>query len=223
MATEVIDYRAVLADLEAKRTAIDSTINGLRQMLNLGAEQTMGGASASNGERRDQATQVRFDSFFRMSLPAAITKFLEMATVPQSVSEITRAILEGGFKTTSKNLMPIVGSNLSRMKTAGEVVNVDGKWGLSIWYPAARQQQAATKPKGRKRGRPKSAESPKSTTTPETPDEAPKRKLTRQQIEIIKELHDDGKSNGDIAKELGISNIEVWRVLRPPKNPAATV
>ena len=48
MATE-IDYSAVLADLEAKRSAIDSAIAGVRQMLNLGAEQ---GVALSN-EKKD--------------------------------------------------------------------------------------------------------------------------------------------------------------------------
>src|SRR5260221_4548799 len=52
-------------------------------------------------------------------------------------------MVDGGFPTTSKNLMPNVGSNLSRMKSAGDLANVQGKWGLAAWYPAARQQQAA--------------------------------------------------------------------------------
>jgi hypothetical protein len=124
-----IDYGAVLADLEAKRAAIDATITGIRQMLNLGAEQTVGGPTSN--ERRDTSSAIRFDMFFRMSMPAAIVKFLEIARAPQSVSEVTAALLAGGFKTTSKNLMPIVGSNLSRLKTAGETVNVEGKRGLA--------------------------------------------------------------------------------------------
>jgi hypothetical protein len=111
MGTE-IDYGAVLVDLEAKRLAIEAAIAGVRQMLNLGAEQ--GTATPSTLERQEQATQVRFDSFFRMPMPAAITKFLEIAKSPQSVSDVTTALLNGGFKTTSKNLMPSVGSTLSR-------------------------------------------------------------------------------------------------------------
>ena len=35
MASEVIDYEAVLADLEATKAALDSAIAGIRQMLSL--------------------------------------------------------------------------------------------------------------------------------------------------------------------------------------------
>ena len=34
-----IDYNAVVADLEAKRSAIDTAIAAMRQMMNLGADQ----------------------------------------------------------------------------------------------------------------------------------------------------------------------------------------
>jgi hypothetical protein len=136
--------------------------------------------------------------------------------------------LEGGFKTTSKNLMPIVGSNLSRMKSAGEVVNIDGKWGLSVWYPAARAQ-AASKPKAKTlvRAKPPSKarpqQTPASTPTSSQPNAGSgKPKATvPEAIERMKALHAAGKSNGDIAKELGLSNIEVWRALKPKKADAA--
>ena len=154
MASEGIDYKAVLADLEAKESAIKAAKEAIGRVIAVGADQGVGATTATT-PRPDQQTSVRFDSFFQMSLPAAITKFLEMSKCPQTVSDMTKALLDGGFKTTSKNLMPIVRSNLSRMKSNGEVVNIDGKWGLSAWYPAARTVPA--KPKGKKRGRPKKA------------------------------------------------------------------
>lgn len=200
MATE-IDYGAVLADLEAKRAAIDGAIAGVRQMLNLGAEQAVG--TAPTAERKEQPAAVRFDAFFRMSMPAAITKFLEMSKAPQSVSDLTKALLDGGFKTTSKNLMAIVGSNLSRMKSAGETVNVEGKWGLASWYPAARNLDVAAKPKGRKRGRPKGSTKP----TPEL-------------VEQIKRLQAAGKKPGEIATEVGLHRLTVGRILKPRKAAA---
>jgi hypothetical protein len=220
MASEMIDYNAVLADLEAKKTAIDAAISGVRQMLNLGAEQGIGGPVPS-GERRDQPSSVRFDSFFQMSLPAAITKFLEMSKCPQTVSDMTKALLDGGFKTTSKNLMPIVGSNLSRMKSNGEVVNIDGKWGLSAWYPAART--APAKSKGKKRGRPKSGKTKAAQTdAPKTEPKASASKPTAEQIERMKTLQATGKKPGEIGKQLGISTLTVWRTLKPNSPKAAT-
>jgi hypothetical protein len=47
MALEPINYEAVLADLEAKRTAIDGAIAALRQVLSLGTE-----VSAVGGQPR---------------------------------------------------------------------------------------------------------------------------------------------------------------------------
>lgn len=214
MGTE-IDYGAVLADLEAKRAAIDAAIGGVRQVLNLGAEQTVG-TQVSN-ERRDTSGAVRFDSFFRMSMPAAIIKFLEIAKVPQSVSEVTAALLAGGFKTTSKNLMPIVGSNLSRLKAAGDAVNVEGKWGLASWYPAARKADTTAKKNGRRRGRPKGSAKAKADKPSATPETGP------GADDQIRHLHAAGKTYREIAQELGVSRAVVWRALKGgrPEGPAA--
>ena len=120
-----IDYAAVLADLEAKRSDIDNAIAGVRQLLNLGTDPNV------SPTMRERADQLRSDSFFRMSLPAAILKFLDMAKCPQSASEVMTALLSGGFKTTSKNFTPLVSSNLSRLKANGELVNVEGKLGMA--------------------------------------------------------------------------------------------
>jgi len=218
MANE-IDYSAVLSDLEAKRAAIDSAIAGVRQMLNLGAEQGVGGSASRTIERREQPTSVRFDSFFRMPMRASIIKYLEIATVPQSVSEVTSALLAGGFKTTSKNLMPIVGSHLSRLKAAGEAVNVEGKWGLASWYPAARKAELTAK-KGKKRGRPKGSKAQPTPTTakPDAPKEAPTSKLTaEEQNARIKALYADGKKAGEIATEVGLHRLAVGRILKQIK------
>jgi hypothetical protein len=162
-----------------------------------------------------------------MPMPRAIVKFLEMAKTPQSVSDVTKALLDGGFKTTSKNFMPTVGSNLSRMKTTGELVNVEGKWGLALWYPAARRADQTAPPKeGRKRGRPKG----KKTATPSDQSEPAKERtkltLTEGQSERIERLYAEGKSLNEIAKELGVHHLKVmnskmWRSLHPPKQDQA--
>jgi hypothetical protein len=132
MPSEGIDYTVVLANLEAKRTAIDSAIGAVRQILNLGAEQ--GVAAAASEKKKELGTDVRFDSFFGMSVPDAIRKFLAMSKRSQALSDICRALQEGGLPTTSKNLMGVVGPTLSRMKSAGELISVKRRWGLSEWY-----------------------------------------------------------------------------------------
>jgi hypothetical protein len=176
MATE-IDYSAVLADLEEKRAAIDSAIAGVRQMLNLGAEQGVGGGASTTNERGAQPPSVRFDSFFRMSMPAAI------------------------------------------IKLAGETVNVEGKWGLASWYPAARRAELNAKPKqGRKRGRPKGSGKIKAAKATEAKaDKAAAPKPTAEQIERIRKLDDAGKKPGEIAKEVGLHHFSVMGVLKSKK------
>ena len=216
MASETIDYAAVLADLEAKKAALESTIAGLRQMLNLGAEQSASGSGAEQ-----TPTEVRSDTFFRMTMPDAIVKFLEIVKRPQTLSEITKALEDGGLPTTAKNLMPIVGSNLSRMKTSGEVCQPQqGKWGLALWYPAASRQAAATKPKGKKRGRPKGSKTKPAANpaaTPKTEQKAAALKLTPEQIAKIKALHVAGKKPGEIGKEVGVHHFTVMSILKPKK------
>jgi hypothetical protein len=223
MATESIDYAAVLADLEAKKAALESTIAGIRQMLNLGAELSGGGAP----DRKEQTpAEVRSDTFFRMTMPDAIVKYLEIAKRPQTLSEITKALEDGGLPTTAKNLMPIVGSNMSRMKSAGELCQPQqGKWGLAAWYPAASRQAVAAKPKTKKRGRPKAlktamAVKAKASTAEQKTAGA---KLTGEQIARMKTLQAAGKTVGQIAKELGVHQFNVYRVLKPKSPEEATV
>ncbi len=220
MAGETIDYAAVLADLESKRAVIDNMIAGARQMLNLGVDQ--GTTAQSSGGRSEQApTKVQFDSFFRMTMPDAITKYLEIAKRPQTVSEITKALREGGLPSSAKHLMPLVGSRLSGMKKAGEVANVQGKWGLASWYPAVSRQAAMTKSKGKKQGRPKASKTKpaatKSADPPKPEPKAPASQLTPEQNARIKALHAAGKKPGEIATEVGLHRLAVGRILKRMK------
>jgi hypothetical protein len=203
MAMETVDYAAVLADLEAKRAALDSAIAAVRQLLNLGTEQ---GSSGSPGQQKREQV-VRFDSFFQMTVPDAIRKFLTITTQPQTLSEITKALEQGGLKTTSKNLMGIVGPTLSRMKKAGDVLPIQGKWGLAEWYPAARKEVA--KSARAKRGRPKK---PKGKLNADF--KTSSSKPTSEQIDQIKRLNASGKKLSEIAKEVGLHHFTVMRVIK---------
>jgi hypothetical protein len=207
-----IDYSAVLADLEAKRAVLDNSIAGIRQMLNLGVEQNPP-APGAGVDRTDQpATRVQFDSFFRMTMPDAVVKYLEMSKRPQTVSEITKALQEGGLPTTAKNLMPLVGSRLSRMKSAGEVANVQGKWGLAAWYPAARTQ--ATGKSTKRKSHTKKTKREGKPVTPNMEQKTPASKFTPEQLAQIKKLHEEGKRPGEIAKEVGLHHFAVMGVLK---------
>jgi hypothetical protein len=219
MASETIDYVAVLADLEAKRTAIENTINGLRQMLNVGADQSVGAPSAGTA-RKEQPTEVRFDTFFGMSTPDAIRKFLSIAKRPQLSSEIAKALQDGGLPTTSSNMAGIVAPTLSRMKTAGDVMPIQGRWALAEWYPAGARERLEALEKGKAKKIKKRAKGKKSaekqvtdTATAPVQTDQPK-KPTEEQIARIKVLHAAGKKAGEIAKETGVHVFNVTRILK---------
>ena len=218
MANE-IDYNAVLADMEAKRAALDSAIIGIRQWLSLGgSSEDSQGASSVFFEKKPETPELKFDTFFGLSIPDAIRKFLGMMKRPQSVSDITKALHTGGLTTTSKNLLTTVGSTLSRLKQVdGDLVSVQGKWALRQWYTGMRDEKVAKGTKvARRRGRPPKAVAAKD-TNPRAAQRPPSSKPTPEQIEQIKKLHATGKRPGEIAKEVGLHHFSVMGVLKSKK------
>jgi hypothetical protein len=226
MATESIDYTKVLEDLELKRTAIETTIAGVRQMLNLGADRTIGAAvQGAGGDRKEQqAGEVLHDSFFGMSAPDAIRKFLNMMKRPQSASDIAKAMHDGGLPTTSDNIGKVIGPTLSRMKANGDLFLHKGKWAPSDWYSVGARERLEAVEKGkskknRKAGRPKGSKAkPKAQTKSEAspnPTEKPaSSKPTPEQIEQIMKLHASGKKPGEIAKAVSLHHFVVMGVIK---------
>src|SRR6266851_5614449 len=132
---ELIDYEAVLGDLEAKKSAIESAIAGIRQMLALGAQTA---SMASNG-RGTEPTTIESDTFFSLTIGDAAKKFLRMSKRKQSAVAIAAALDIGGLSHTSKNLANTVRTSLIRLEAEGEVVQVGKEWGLAEWYPGRRK------------------------------------------------------------------------------------
>jgi|GEM_PF-996497 len=218
-----IDYTAVLADLKAKRNALDAVIGGLEQWLSLKGSEVEIGPANSGTDRTGAPGEVRSDSFFGQSIPDAIRKCLKIMKRPLGLTEITKALQEGGLLTSAKDLTSTVSATLTRIRrTDGDLVQVQRKWGLAEWYPGMRKErvEGARKGKrGRKRGRPKirAAKDESKSATPKT--EAKKRsaKPTDEQLAQIKKLHDAGKGFGEIAEILGLQTLSVWRALKLPR------
>lgn len=102
----MIDYNAVLAELEAQRDILDDIIAALRRVL---------------------AVNQAVVSYTGMSWPTAIVKCLEDS--PQSAAQIALRLKAGGKETTAVKFTATVSTNLSRMRIAGEVVRV----GNELW------------------------------------------------------------------------------------------
>lgn len=123
-----INYKDVLADLKARRAALDAAIAAIEQMDGSGSV-----GAISEGTTKEFSGEVRSDSFFGMSVPSATKKFLSIKKKPQSTQEIADALEAGGLTHSSENFTNTVSTALHRLKKDEEgVVSVSrGKWGLA--------------------------------------------------------------------------------------------
>lgn len=126
-------YRAVLADLQARKTRLiqeaselDPMISLTRRLLgehgwqlglpmSLSTPQTLMPAPASSDHHRFGNISVRWSVLWYLSELEGFTK----------ASEITRGLKAGGYKSDSPNFGNIVAAVLSGLKTKGEVESSD--------------------------------------------------------------------------------------------------
>ena len=161
MSAEKIDYAHVLADMEARRTALDAAIASMRAFLSgqLG-DATMAGPSASSVSTNGE---VPAGAFLGKSIPDAAKLFLQIVKRKSTSRDIAEALRRGGMESTSSNFQGIVHAVLDRArKSGGEIVKLDrSHWGLAEWYPAGvRTTGQEKRPRGKKRG-PKKSRAPK--------------------------------------------------------------
>lgn len=128
-----IDYKAVLADLEARKAALETAIQAIRGFVGQGDGAA---APAPRQAAPGPIMEIPSDAFFGLNLPEACRKYLSMAKRPRTTQEILEAVVAGGFKTLSKNLYSNTYTALSRDP---EVVKIDrSRWGLVAWYPGVK-------------------------------------------------------------------------------------
>lgn len=161
MTKEPINYEAVLADLEDKKKQIESAISAIKMIAAHGGTFTPGSGGSNLGP----------SAFLKMSIPDATKKLLETTKQKQSTQAVIDALVEGGLPKSKYNT---VYSILTRRATqVGDLINMQGDWALSEWYPNYRKgKQSKEKEEeielpdkkgvmktaaGRKRGRPKKA------------------------------------------------------------------
>ena len=166
MGTEQMDYAIILADLEAKRNALDATIASFRAALALGAlgqhsdiepsNSLVPNAFGSTFVPSISGGEVPNGAFLGMSIPDATKLYLEIVKKKQTSKEIAEALQKGGMETNSKNFPQMVHSVLDRASKANTgIVKLDrSHWGLGSWYPAS--LRSAGKYQGRGVGRKKS-------------------------------------------------------------------
>jgi hypothetical protein len=191
-----IDYGAVLADLKAKRDALDNAIKGIERWLSLGGTDPTKDEPSQLAEIKADSVGTRANIFANLSIPDAIYQYLELEGSPRPLKNITSALKNGGLASTAKHLNRAISSTLTRLKKEkGSVVQRDGGWGLIQWYSGKQRTAAAA------HGR--DSQTALGTT-----------KLTPDQVEQLKARRKEGRSQNALAKEFGISQGSVSRILR---------
>ena len=128
-----IDYRAVVADLKARRTRLDNLIAEYQALI-VGKS---GGGPPPNGTTSPgpdaDLEDIHPDTFFGLGIKEASMKYLKMAGRAQHTKTIGEALGQGGLRRPSDNSLFSI---LVRAAKGREVVKVGkGMWGLADWYP----------------------------------------------------------------------------------------
>lgn len=159
MDSQQIDYGVVLADMEAKRGALDAAIANMKLFLSghpvldgLGPPAISNNSAMAGGE-------VPAGAFLGKSIPEGALLYLEIVKRKATSREIAEALKRGGMESTSSNFQGIVHAVLDRYRKAGgEVVKLDrSMWGLAKWYPAGVRSVAQEKRTPSKKSKAKKA------------------------------------------------------------------
>jgi hypothetical protein len=159
MGSEQLDYAMVLADMEAKRAALDAAIANLRIFLSGAGAGLASSVPASSGAPIPNG-EIPAGVFLGKSIPEAASLYLQIMKRKATSREIADALKKGGMESTSSNFQGIVHAVLDRYRKAGgEIVKLDrSTWGLASWYPSGvRATVQEKRPIGRKRPKAKAA------------------------------------------------------------------
>jgi hypothetical protein len=171
VSTQPFDYSAIVADLEAKKAAIEATLTTLRSALAIGALGQPGDApGAPNGGASSAPIyggDVPDGAFHGKGIPEATKFYLEIVKKKQTASEIADALQKGGMESTSSDFLGVVkaGLNRARKLPLSPLVKLGAHWGLKSWYPKGIISGIAAPSKKPKKKQRKTAKAPDSKTS----------------------------------------------------------
>lgn len=140
MGTQPIDYEAVIADLEAKKAQLDATINMLRALSGIG---TLGITPPSGSPSGGGGGRIAPDAFFGKSIPEAAVIHLGNVRQKLSTQQLMDAMEAGGLPKSKYNTIYAI---LRRRESqVGDIVNMQGEWGLASWFPNHTKAKSAAK------------------------------------------------------------------------------
>jgi len=128
---DTIDYKAVLADLKAKRAKYDAMITAMESFIALDDGLAAIETSLSSG-----GASIQPDTFVGLNIAEAASKYLRVTGRPaKSTEQIAESLNRGGLNCTQSSVSAILRRNNNSGE--GDVIKVGrGLWGLQEWYPA---------------------------------------------------------------------------------------
>jgi len=150
MNLQEIDYSAVLVDMKIKRDSLNAAIENMERWLGVSAAGEENTRTVHSGR---SATELQSDSFFGLSIPEAVEKYLKIVKNKRTTNDIVEALERGGIVHNSKNFRNTVSTALYRedAKPNGNIAKIgEGEWGLVSWYKGLRERRA--KAAGRSNG-----------------------------------------------------------------------
>ena len=129
-------YDDVISDLELKLSRLEEERDRILDILLALKDYTQD--HRPKAPTATIALTKRAPEFSGLSLIAAIKHYLEKAGTPQSFGEIVAGLENGGYSTTSKNLIGLVRPAVYRhvRKASGEedaIIKIGDRWGLAKW------------------------------------------------------------------------------------------
>jgi len=160
-----IDYKLVLADLEAKLAEhkakckcaeLETAISAVKRILGYADVSIIPSVSAPPATLsgapfippppelpswNGQTENLPDDAFFKMSTAEAAKKYLRMVKKKKSTRDIALALERGGFAHESKNFYVSLWNVLNResQNEDSEIIKIKTLWALREWYPDRRQ------------------------------------------------------------------------------------
>ena len=158
--TESIDYTVILADLEAKRAALDHAIASFRQAMAMGALGTIS-EDGSVAVPSMSGGEVPTGAFLGKSIIEATKLYLEIVKKKQTAKEIMEGLQRGGMESNSKSFLKTVHASLTRARQMPNppFVKMGIKWGLTGWFPKGISNGSTPKKRAKKNApKPKATE-----------------------------------------------------------------
>ena len=211
MSTQTLDYSMILADLEAKRAAIDATIASIRGLMGAGLLSQSGDPAnlvgASQVVPSITGNEIPDGAFFGRSVPEAAKLLLEIVKKKQTTREIADGLRRGGIESTSSNFVGIVHAVMNRARKTpnSSLVKIGSYWGLKEWYPKGIVSAGAPASPKKKKKKPAKASAKVAPKTAKKPGESIADLLSNNPFQEFEA--------GDIARNFGMNPKVVQMVL----------